>query len=685
MTTGRLPAALALLTLCAGAAQATPRDHVITPEDYFTIAHMSDLTLSGNGKQATWVQSYWDKQSDGQKKDLWRMTLPKGTPERLTFSEENEGHPQFSADGRYLYFLKAESRGEDAKAPYNGKAQIFRLNLTSSEVVPLTRSPEGISQFTLGPQGQALWYTSNKEHKSDDPFAGLRSTHDAPQYGHGTVTVNPLYRLDLASYRSELVLDDNKVVWGFDISPDGNRIARVITDDNELVHLEGWSDVHVYDRQAQRGATLPDDAWRAQAPSPYGWLMQPRWSPDGTRLAFRIDYDGHPGQLFVTELDRSGQVVGQADLTRPGDATLNGDNIAWRPGSDEICYRASEHARVRLYCTEMDGTEQGATRSLTEGDFVVGGFAFSAKGRELALTHNGLDHFYELYSGRVGRTPERRTNINPQTAAWQLPQLSIVRWTAPDGSPVEGILELPHGYQKSDGPLPLVVQIHGGPTAATPYALQHRTYGRSTFAARGWALLSPNYRGSTGFGDRFLVDLVGREHDIEVADIQAGVDNLIAQGLVDAEKLAVMGWSNGGYLTNALISTSNRFKAASSGAGVWDQRLQWILEDTPGHVINFMQGLPWEQPEAYTHGSSLSHAANITTPTVIHMGEKDARVPAPHAYGLYRTLKQYLEVPTELLIYPGEGHGLSTYRHKLAKMQWDLAWFEHHVLGKPVE
>ncbi|MBY6187465.1 S9 family peptidase [Marinobacter hydrocarbonoclasticus] len=684
MTTGRLPVALSVLALTA-AVQAAPRDHHITPEDYFTIAHPSGLAISADGKHAAWVQSYWDKESDGQKRDLWRMDLPGGTPERLTFTEENEGAPQFSEDGRFLYFLKAEKRSEEAKAPYNGKSQIFRLNIATGEAVPVTREKEGVSQFALGPNGLALWYTGNKEYRNEDPFAALRSAHGAPEYGHGTVTVNPLYRLDLSSYRTELVLDDNKVVWGFDISPDGNRIARVITDDNELVHLEGWSDISVHDRAQNRSWNLPDTAWRAQAPSPYGWLMQPRWSPDGERLAFRIDYDGYPGQLFVTGLNADGYVVGQLDLARSGDVTLNGDNIAWRPQSDEICYRGSEHGRVRLYCTEVDGTEQGDTRTLTDGDFVVGGYAFSAKGRDLALTHNGLDHFYEIYSGRVGKTPVRRTDINPQVAQWQLPQISILRWTAPDGSPVEGILELPPGYNKSDGPLPLVVQIHGGPTAATPYALQHRTYGRSTFAAKGWALLSPNYRGSTGYGDTFLVDLVGKEHDIEVADIVAGVDKLIADGLVDGDKLAVMGWSNGGYLTNALISTTDRFKAASSGAGVWDQRLQWMLEDTPGHVINFMQGLPWEQPEAYDHGSSLSHAASIKTPTVIHMGENDERVPAPHAKGLYRTLKTYLDVPTELLIYPGEGHGLTTYQHKLAKMQWDLAWFEHYVLGKPVE
>ncbi|GAA4889785.1 S9 family peptidase [Ferrimonas pelagia] len=677
-------APILLLLALSGAVQASepPRTHPITPEDFFSLEGIAQLSLSHDGKQAAWVQSYWDKAADKQRKDLWRIALPKGTPERLTFTEEDEAHPQFSPDGRFLYFSKAGSAGKHEQAPHKGKRQIFRLTLASGEVVPLTREGEGIKAFQLSANGQALWYTGINTHHSDDPFAALRKRHDKPEYGHGQVKTNPLYRLDLATYRRETIIDDDQVVWAFDISPDDQRIARIITAENGLVQLEGWSDVAIYDRQRDHHQILDDQRWRAEAPSPYGWLMQPRWSQDGRHLAFRIDYDGYPGQLLAVPFDHDGRPGSVLDLARQGDVTLYGDNLAWRPNSHEICYRGSEHGRIRVYCTELRGDQPGSVRALTQGDYVIKQFSFAANGKQIGMIHNGLDHFDELYSGKIGKTPARRTWLNPHTAQWQLPQIEIVHWTAPDGQRVEGILELPHDYRRGDGPLPLVVQLHGGPTSATPYALQHRTYGRSTFAAKGWALFSPNYRGSTGYGDRFLVDLVGREHDIEVKDIEAGVDRLIADGIADPDRLAVMGWSNGGYLTNALISTTTRYRAASSGAGVWDQRLQWLLEDTPGHVVNFMQGLPWEQPEAYQHGSSLSRADQIQTPTLIHMGENDARVPAPHAKGLYRALRQYLNVPTELLIYPDEGHGLSRYQHKLTKMQWDLAWFEHYVLGE---
>ena len=166
-----------------------------------------------------------------------------------------------------------------------------------------------------------------------------------------------------------------------------------------------------------------------------------------------------------------------------------------------------------------------------------------------------------------------------------------------------------------------------------------------------------------------------------MADILAGVDHVVAEGIADPERLAVMGWSNGGYLTNCLISGSDRFRAASSGAGVFDQTLQWATEDTPGHVVNFMEGLPWEQPEEVLAASPLFAADNIKTPTLIHVGEHDPRVPAAHARALFQALHVYLDVPSELLVYPGEGHGLGKWSHRKAKLAWDVAWFEEHVPG----
>ena len=161
---------------------------------------------------------------------------------------------------------------------------------------------------------------------------------------------------------------------------------------------------------------------------------------------------------------------------------------------------------------------------------------------------------------------------------------------------------------------------------------------------------------------------------------------MVDRGIADPDRLGVMGWSNGGYLTNCLVATSNRFKAASSGAGVVDQVIQWGTEDTPGHVVNFMGGrLPWTEPEAYRAASPMYALDRVRTPTLLHVGEQDARVPAAHARAMYRALKTYLGVPTELVVYPGAGHGLVTRGHRRAKMEWDLAWFDRYLLGRSPE
>ena len=670
------------LLLTSSYSLASERNHQITIDDFFDIGGMSSVKLSPDGKQAIWLESRWDKELDKTQKDLWQVNTKTRQTTRLTFTNESESSPVWSPDGDYIYYLGKVSH-ENKKAPFNGKSQVFRISKDGGEAVPMTKEVEGVNAFSISNDGNNLYFLATKTVKDKDLWAGMRASHDAPKYGHGERKTNPIYKLDLQHFKQELLLDDDKVVWQFNVSDDESKIARITTADNELVYLEGWSSIEVYDTQNKTNKVLEDNSWREQAPSAYGWLLGLDWHSDNQQLAFRIDFDGHPGKLFISNTKTDALV----ELTRPDDVTLNSADIQWRPNSDELCYRGSEHARVKLFCTEVEDGKQGDTRTVVKDDLVIGSYSFSHNGEKLAFSHNGLEHFYDLYIADADSKRakyKRITNINPQVDSWILPQIKIVQWQAPDGSTVEGILDLPAGYKKEDGPLPLIVQIHGGPTSATPYALQHRSYGRSTFTANGWALLSPNYRGSTGYGDKFLTDLVGKEHDIEVKDIMAGVDQLIADGIADGSKMAVMGWSNGGYLTNALISTNTRFKAASSGAGVFDQRLQWMLEDTPGHVVNFMEGLPWEKPDAYTHGSSLTHADKIKTPTLIHIGENDQRVPAGHAQGLYRALKHYLNVPVELIVYPGEGHGLSKYQHRKAKMEWDQKWFNHYVLDKSV-
>jgi dipeptidyl aminopeptidase/acylaminoacyl peptidase len=299
------------------------------------------------------------------------------------------------------------------------------------------------------------------------------------------------------------------------------------------------------------------------------------------------------------------------------------------------------------------------------------------------------DSFPEVYVVPDGMNERIRklTNLNSQTANWKLPSVEVIRWRAPDGDSIlGGVLELPYGWKKGDKPLPLVVAIHGGPTTSSKADLEFDPHnGRLYFAAAGYAVLCPNYRGSTGYGDKFVTDLIGHENDLDVKDILAGIQHLIKEGIADPDRIGVMGWSNGGYLTNCLISMKDppvKIRAASSGGGIVDTVAEWGFNDEPAYPRVFKKGLPWETPEIYHRTSPTYQLANVKTPTLIHVGGSDPRCPPGHSRMLYRALKEYVKVPTELVVYPGEPHGLSKGSNRLAKMKWDLAWFDKYLKAK---
>jgi dipeptidyl aminopeptidase/acylaminoacyl peptidase len=323
---------------------------------------------------------------------------------------------------------------------------------------------------------------------------------------------------------------------------------------------------------------------------------------------------------------------------------------------------------------------------LIDGDVVVQAFSFPEVGHDAnpAWVMNTPTSFEDVYVFGRRNVLQRLTDANPQTATWKLPKLSLVSWKAPDGTTVEGILELPPDH-KDGQKLPLVVEIHGGPTTATYFGLQYWIYGRTLLPAKGYAVLSPNYRGSTGYGDKFLTDLLGHENDLDVKDILAGVDAMVERGIADPDRLGVMGWSNGGYLTNCLISKTTRFKAASSGAGIVDTVMEWGANDEPAYAIVFKKGFPWNAAGNYHKASPTYALDKVRTPTLIHVGGSDERCPPSQSRMLYRALKEYNKVPTELLVYPGEPHGVMKYKNRKAKMEWDLAWFERYILGKPAK
>jgi len=662
---------------------AVGRDHIPIPNDYFTINFANTCVPSPDGRYVAYTEMRWEGENDPRNTDLWVADAISRSVTRLTFEPGEDGSAQWSPDGKWIYFTGSRKSNADAKPPENGKTQIWRVPRDGGSPQAITRLADGVKSFRLSRNGKTIYFVAGSEHIEDDLWKDLRKDFKDLEYGHGVDTFSEVWRLDLDTWRTERLIDDRRVIVDWAVSPDERRIAMITRPQEELITNEGWTRVDVYDTGTHKTTTLPDKLWRAEAPSPYGWLLNAAWSSDSQVLSFGVDFDGYPGELYFAHFDQGTEPLLQK-LHRPNEVTPGG-GTRWIPGTRTFTFIADDHARKRIIgIKDVRGGKQGSYVNLTPGDVEIDDYGFSQKG-DLVVLRPGLDHPPDLFAVKnpgEKATYDRMTRLNPQVDTWKLGKLQIVKWTAPDGSPVEGILELPPDYKEGDPPLPLLLAIHGGPTSASTYAFAFSIYGRGTFAPQGWAVFDPNYRGSTGYGDKFLTDLVGHENDIEVKDILAGVDALIQRGVVDRERMAVMGWSNGGYLTDCIITKDVRFKAASSGAGVFDQVMQWGIEDTPGHVINFQRGLPWEKPEEMRQASPLYAADKIKTATLIHVGEDDERVPAQHSRALYRALRHYLNVPTELVVYPGEGHGLTQYSHRKAKMSWDERWMNHYVLGK---
>ncbi len=661
------------------------RDHDITIEDYPSVAMIVGCVMSPDGKYVAYSDLRWKDLSDRRDTDIWIVPTAAGDARRLTFDTASERSPQWSPDCKWVYFTSQRTRGDGDTPPYNGKTQVWRIAVDGDEPVPVTRFEKGVDGYELSKDGRTLYYLVHRD-QDDDIWKDLRAQHkDMIEFSPGSRQVSEIWKLNLQNWRTEKLIDEQRYIRDFALAPDGKRIAMFTTPDGELISNEGWSRVDIFDIAAKDSITLPDKLYRENVPSPFAWLEEMAWSSDSKALAFTVGWDGYPNEILVAEWLGGEPTVRK--LKRPHDGMTVTGGLHWRHMSRELCFLGEHRARQHVYSIAdvREGT-QGELRLLTPGDIVVHAFSYADVSGDPAIVVSGPTHAREVFIANAPGRYRQITDVNPQMATWKIPQISLVTWKGADGDEVEGVLELPHGHDPAtDGPLPMIVELHGGPTAATNMGFRYWCYGRTILAANGYAMLSPNYRGSTGYGDKFMTDLIGRENDVEVKDILTGVDAMIERGIADPDKLGVIGWSNGGFLANALITHSPRFKAASSGAGITDMLIQWAIEDTPGHVINYMRGLPWERPEAYVKASPVWYLHKVVTPTLIHCGGSDPRVPVAHSRALYRALHKYCDVPAMLLIYPEQGHGLGKCSMRQAKMEWDLAWFKRYIMGESDE
>ena len=274
--------------------------------------------------------------------------------------------------------------------------------------------------------------------------------------------------------------------------------------------------------------------------------------------------------------------------------------------------------------------------------------------------------------------------MTAQTKGWKLGTRQVVSWKSKDGASIEGVLMKPAGFDPRRKH-PLLVVIHGGPTGTSrPAAVSTYVYPLHHWLAKGAVILMPNYRGSAGYGEAFRSLNVRNLGVGDAWDVMSGVDWAIKQGFVDDKRMGAMGWSQGGYISAFLATSTDRFSAISVGAGISNWMTYYVNTDIHPFTIQYLKATPWADPDIYAKTSPMTRINDAKTPTLIQHGEKDKRVPTPNAYELYQGLKD-VGVPTELIVYKGFGHGINKPKERLAAVWHNWRWFARHLWNEEVD
>jgi len=353
-------------------------------------------------------------------------------------------------------------------------------------------------------------------------------------------------------------------------------------------------------------------------------------------------------------------------------------------GQDKSTIYATVNMGLHVELFEIN-VDRKKYKQITEGKHSIGSWKYAHKTAKHVFTIDQQNNAGDVWMlSADSKKPGKITNVyNYLADTFKLPVQEKISWKSEDGVKIEGLLFYPLDYQEGQQ-YPLVVQTHGGPASSDKYRFGRWSTYIPVLAAKGYAVFKPNYRGSTGYGNDFLRDMVGHYYQNAHLDVMTGVDYLIKEGIADPDRMVKMGWSAGGHMTNKIITFTDRFKAASSGAGAVNWISMYGQSDVRIYRTPWFGGTPWEDNapiDVYWDNSPLKDISKVTTPTIVLVGQNDVRVPMPQSVELYRALKSN-GVPTHLYVAPRAAHGWSELYHRLSKMNIELEWFEKHAMDR---
>jgi dipeptidyl aminopeptidase/acylaminoacyl peptidase len=615
---------------------------------------VGDPQLSPDAKQILFTIDRADWKQNRRVGHIYRINADGTGQVQLTFGERGESGPRWSPDGKLIAFTTR--RDPDTSN------QIYLLSVDGGEARRLTNHPTSPGNLTWAPDGKSIYFLAADDKTADEKEKD-RLRDDVYAFEETNFKQRHLWTTDLDG-KTKRITEGDWNVSGYELSDDGRRIAMQRMP-SPLLEFSDRTEVWVMDADGGNARQLTSN----KVPESGAAL-----SPDGSTVLFTSG-SNEQGEIYYNDkIFLVPAAGGAAKILLPG-VDYGVEDATWSKDGKTIYFTANMGTHNEIMRVNVATKE---TAQLTRGDHSIGGWKFAENAGVHVFTLNSFERPSEIYTMAQGAAPKRVTSVfDEDLAAFKTARQEKITWKGQDGVTIEGLLTYPLDYQPGTK-YPLIVQTHGGPAASDRFGFSTEN---QVYAAKGYAVLRPNYRGSTGYGDAFLRDMVKGYFKQAHLDVLAGADAVIAMGVADPNKLVKMGWSAGGHMTNKLITFTDRFKVASSGAGAANWISMYAQSDHREFRTPWFGGTPWQANapiDLYWNNSPLKDVSKVKTPTIFLVGEQDPRVPMPQSVEMYRALKTN-GVPTHLYVAPREGHGWTELRHRLFKLQIEMEWFEKYI------
>jgi dipeptidyl aminopeptidase/acylaminoacyl peptidase len=689
----------------------------LTLDDFFNSVSFRNVELSpdGNSVVLTTERADWDQQIF--RTDLWLYRDDSKSLIQLTQSG-HDSDPKWSPDGRWIAFLSERKTSaaksddsDDSDSDSKDTSQIYLISPTGGEAIPITHGDEDVHSFSWSADSQTIYFATRQPWTKSQKDEYKNEWKDVVQYrtaergdvifelkvadaiarhaaAPGTIE-NPEQKevKDLTPGARPIAGMNSLRIENLITSPDGSRLAFVSNAINQ--RQEKADDVEIYTVdlvEARKRTTAGEYSSITINPRriTHNQAVETRlrWANDSRHIFFSVevgdpfgpyrDLQPHLYWVYIEKPDTDSGKVEQwsKDFIGPVEH--------YAITADNILASARIGTEVQMYSV---ATPTESLHRLTGWPGTYVQISTSPHSPKVAFVYTSLNQPEEIYlADSASKLDQARpiTSFNSKLAAADLPQGKPYRWKADDGTTVEGMLIYPPGKFEQKH-LPMFTLIHGGPADADGNAFGADWYDWAALAAtHGWLVFRPNYRGSTGYGDKFLEQIVPQIVSKPGRDILEGVDGLVHDGIADPDRLTVGGYSYGGYMTNWLITQTTRFKAAVTGAGAVEHVGNWGNDDTTMDDAYFLGGRPWEAPQRYHDEAAIFQIDKVRTPTHMVAGADDIRVAVLEDYLLEHALYS-LGIPNALLIFPGEGHSLSKNPwHGRIKVREELKWLEKY-------